>query len=85
MRHPVLCPTCEGTGRIAPHPYSFEWDCPDGCTNGYFEATARDLDGKIGRYRYMYGELFLLDGVLCIQDDKGQLVVNLQPEDVEIL
>jgi len=86
MRHPILCDTCEGLGRVNPDAFSDRtFRCHNGCTNGYFEATAVDLDGKRARYRYVTGWLWIWKGVLCLENDEGDLIVNLQPEDVEVL
>jgi hypothetical protein len=78
------CDVCEGTGRER-----LEGErtmlCNNGCDNGFFPAEARDLDGKRARYGFVVGLLGVWDGVLVLEGDDGVVVVNLDPQTVELL
>ena len=89
MLNRVRCDVCEGTGRTSPDsmndPSGRTWECHNGCDDGYFLANAKDLDGKRARHSWLIGYLFVWKGQLCLEDEHGCVVVNLDPETVEIL
>lgn len=82
----VLCETCEGTGRVRPNPFNErEMRCPRECNDGYRDAEAADLDGRRASYRYVTGRLTAFGSMLIMETDCGMSVVNLTPDDLEIL
>jgi hypothetical protein len=85
MRNRVECDVCEGTGRTRPYGER-EMRCHNECDNGFFPATATDLDGARACALGVVGYLFVWHGRLALEDEtRGELVVLVDPLTVEVL
>lgn len=80
----IACDVCEGTGRER-----LEGErtmvCHNGCTNGFFDAEPRDLDGQRASVDGRVGTLFVWLGVLCLETEDALVVTSLDPLTVELL